>query len=127
MDLLKKLFFVSLASIFNASKHTKCMPLSNQKCKIQPTLINFHANEYNQELHCHPFAVKSDRCVGSCNTLNDLSNRVCAPNKTRDLNIHVLTLILVWGSGGILTTSSWFSLNNSKTVKAVTLEFCSIQ
>ena len=27
----------------------------------------------------------------------------------------------------VLSPSSWFSLNNSKTVKAVTLEFCGIQ
>ena len=63
--------------------------LSNQKCKIQPTLINLHPNEYNQELHYYSFSAKLDRRVGSCNTLNDLSNRVCAPNKTEDLNIDV--------------------------------------
>ena len=37
--------------------------------------------------------VKLDRCVGSCNTLNDLSNNVCAPNKPEDLNIHVFNMI----------------------------------
>ena len=47
---------------------------------IQPTLINLHPNEYNQQFHYYPFAVKLDRCVGSCNTLNDLSNKVCVPN-----------------------------------------------
>ena len=39
---------------------------------IQPALINLHTNEYNQEFHYYPFAVKLDKCVGSCNTLNDL-------------------------------------------------------
>ena len=34
-----------------------------------------------------PFEVKLDRYVGSCNTLNDLSNEVYFPNKTEDLNI----------------------------------------
>ena len=33
--------------------------------------------------------VKLDKCVGRCNTLNDLSNEVCVPNKTDDFNIHV--------------------------------------
>ena len=61
------------------------------KCKIQPALINLHPNEYNQELHYYPFAVKLDRCVGNCNTLNDLSNKVCVSNKTEDLNIHTTT------------------------------------
>ena len=41
---------------------------------IQPTLINLHPTEYSQELNYYPFAVKLDRCVRSCNTLNDLSN-----------------------------------------------------
>ena len=60
---------------------------------IQHTLINLHPNEYNQEFHHYRFAVKLDRCVGSCNTLNDLSNEVCVPNKTEDLNIHVFNMI----------------------------------
>ena len=64
-----------------------------QKCMIQPTLINLHPNEYSQEFHCYPFAVNLDRCVGSCNTLNDLSNKVCIPNKTEDLNLSVFNMI----------------------------------
>ena len=86
------MFIVLLDSTVNASNHTKCMSLRNQKCKIQPTLINLHLNEYNQELHYYPFVVKLDKCAGSCNTLNDLSNRVCVPNKTEDLNIHVFNI-----------------------------------
>ena len=71
-----------LISIVNAFNHTKCILLSNQKCMIQPTIINLHPNEYSQEFH-YLFAVKLDRCVRSCNTLNDLSNKVCVSNKTR--------------------------------------------
>ena len=59
------------------------MLLSNQKCMIQPTLFNLHRNEYSQDLQYYPFAVKLDRCVRSCNTLNNLSNKVFVPNKTR--------------------------------------------
>ena len=37
-------------------------------------------------------------------------------------------LILIWvGGGGVILPLSWFSLNNSRTVKAVTLDVCSIQ
>ena len=67
--------------------------MSNQKYMIQPTLINLYPNEYSQEFHCYPFAVKLDRCVGSCNTLNDLFNKVCIPNKTEDLNLSVFSMI----------------------------------
>ena len=80
---IKKLFTVLLSSIVNASNRTKCVSLNNQKCMIQPTLINLHPNKYSQEFHYYPFSVKLDRCVGSCNTLNDLCNKVCVPIKTR--------------------------------------------
>ena len=72
-----------LTGLVNGSNHTKCAFLNNQKCVIQPALINLHPNEYNQEFHYYPFSVKLDRCVESCNNLNDLANKVCVPNKTR--------------------------------------------
>ena len=60
---------------------------------IEPTLVNLHPNEYSQEFHYHLFAGKLDRFVGSCNTLNNLSNKVCLPNKTKDLNLSVSNMI----------------------------------
>ena len=59
----------------------------------QPTLINLHSNEYSQELRYYLFAINLDRCVGSCNTLDDLSPTVCVPNGTEDLNLHVFDMI----------------------------------
>ena len=55
----------------------------------QLTFINLHPSEYSQEFHYYPL----DRCVGSCGTLNDLSNKVCVPNKTEDLNLSVFNII----------------------------------
>ena len=88
------MFTVLLINIIvNACNHTKCVSLSNQKCEIQTTLTVLDPNEYNQELHYYPFAVKSDKSVGSCNFLNALSNGVCVPNKTEILNINVFNMI----------------------------------
>ena len=69
------------------------MSLSNQKFLIQSTVIYLHPNEYSQEFHYYPFAVRSDRCFGSCNSLNDLSNKACIPNKTEDLNLSMINMI----------------------------------
>ena len=91
--LIKKIFIGLLTSLVNGSNHAKCVLLSNQKCMIQPTLIDLHPNEYSQEFHYYPFTVKLDRCVGNCNTLNHLSNKVCVPNKIEDLNVSVLNMI----------------------------------
>ena len=42
--IIKKMFIVLLTSIVNASSHTKCVSLSNQKCETQSTLTNLHPN-----------------------------------------------------------------------------------
>ena len=81
-ELIKKMFIGWLTSIVIASYHTKCVLLKNQKCMTQPTLINLYPNKYSQDLHYYLFPIKLDKCVGSCNTLKDLSNKVCVPNKT---------------------------------------------
>ena len=59
----------------------------------QPTLINLDPNEYSQQFHYCPSAVKLDKCVGSCNTPIDMSNKVCVPNKTEDLNLSLFNMI----------------------------------
>ena len=65
--LIKKVFIVVLSAIVNASNNTKNVLISNQKCKIQPTFINLHPNEYSQELQYYPFSVKLCKCVlASC-------------------------------------------------------------
>ena len=59
VGLIKKMFIGLFTGLVNESNHTKCVSLSN------------------------PFEVKLDRRVV---TLNNLSNKVCVPSKTKDLN-----------------------------------------
>ena len=47
LGLIKKIFIGLLSNLVNS--------LSNQKCEIQSTLINFHPNEYSQEFHYYTF------------------------------------------------------------------------
>ena len=76
-------FSKSLSSTINAPDHVKWISLNNQQCMAEPTCIDLNPYEYTEELHY--YAVNLDRCMGSCNTLNDLSNNICVPNKTEDL------------------------------------------
>ena len=91
--LIKKIFIGLLTGLVNGSNHTKFASLSNEKWLIHPTLTNLHSNEYSQELHYYPFAIKLDRCVRTRNTLNDLPNKVCILNKTEDLNLSVFNMV----------------------------------
>ena len=37
--------------------------------------------------------VSWDRSTGSCNTLDDLSGKICVPNKTQNVNLNVFNLV----------------------------------
>ena len=47
----KKMFIRYLTGLINRSNHTKYVSLRNQKCMIEPSLINLYPNEYIQELN----------------------------------------------------------------------------
>ena len=100
---IKSIFIGLLTTIVNAFNHTKCVLLSNQKYMTKPALINLYPNECTQGLHCYPLMVNLDRCIGSCNTLNDWSNKVCVLNKTEDLNLSVFNIITGINESKVLT------------------------
>ena len=54
-------------------------------------------------LHLNLNQVKLDKCVGSCNTLNNLSNRICISDNTEDLNIQVFDMITKKNESKIIT------------------------
>ena len=92
--LIKRIFIELLTGLVNISNHAKCVSLNYKKLMIRLTLINLHRNnKYSQEFHYYPFLIKLDRCLGSCNTLNYLPNKLWVPNKTEDLNLSMFNII----------------------------------
>ena len=88
LGLVKRIFVILLTSIVSVSNHARCVLLSNQ-----PTLINLHPREYSQEFCYYPVVVNIDRCVGSCNTFDDLSLEYVFQMKQKFLNLHVFDMI----------------------------------
>ena len=68
---------------------TKCMPLNNEQCKTRPFLINLNP----LEVKYYPFLITLDKCNGNCNTLNNISDKICVPNGTEDKNLNVFNLL----------------------------------
>ena len=91
--LIKKIFVGLLNGLIIGSNNTRWVSLSNQKCMTQLNLINLHPNECSQEFHYFPFSVKLDRCVESFDTINNLANQLCVPNKIEDLILSVFNMI----------------------------------
>ena len=118
---IKKLIIGLLTNIVSASNHTKCVSFSNPKCMTIPTLISFHPNNYNQGLRYYPFVVNLDRRVRSCNTLNDLSNKIYVPNKAEDLNLSVFDKITGINESKTLTNMYHANVNLNLVVENVIL------
>ena len=74
--------FIVLLSL-SRSLVTKCIYLKNQRCIAK--LIDLNPDELNQELRYYPFVYKLDRYIGSCSTLNNLFDKKCRPNKTKEV------------------------------------------
>ena len=92
-EFIQKIIIGLLTSLVNASNHTKCVFVTDQKYTLQPTSINLHPNEYTKGLRYYPFEVNLGR-VSEVNTFTDLSIKVCVLNKTEDLNLNMLNMIV---------------------------------
>ena len=86
------MFFIGLTilSVFTNANSLKCISMSNQACKARPEIINF--NSYNPIFY--PFSIKTSKCSGNCNNIDDPYAKICVPDVAKDLNIKVFNLML---------------------------------
>ena len=69
----------------------------------RPTLINVNADKYNQGLRYCPFIVNIDKRNGSCNTLDDIPDKICVPNKTEDIDLNIFNITTTINKSKALT------------------------
>ena len=83
-----KKVFIGLTTLSN---FTNVIPLrcKNQECKVRPEIINANSNE---PVFYH-FSIKTSKCSGSCNNINDPCAKICAPDVIKDLNVKVFNLM----------------------------------
>ena len=62
--------------------------MKNQECKVRPEIINDNSNEPIFD----PFSIKTSKCSGSCNNINNPYARICVPNVIKDLNVKVFNV-----------------------------------
>ena len=79
------LFLPSLVSTTPSS----CISMINQACKVRPEIINLNSNEPV----FYPFSIKTSKCSGSCNNINDPYAKICVPDIVKDLNVKVFNLM----------------------------------
>ena len=91
---IKKMFSTGLTILssvnpLNATPF-KCVSMTNQKCKGRPQIVNVNSDSDEQVFY--PFSIKTSKCSGSCNNINDPNAKMCVPdvvkNETRHTEWH---------------------------------------
>ena len=88
---VKKVFFIGLTilSSFTSVNSLSCISMNNQACKARPEIINVNSN--NPVFY--PFSIKTSKCSGNCNNINDPYAKICVPDVVKDLNVDVFNLM----------------------------------
>ena len=63
--------------------------MNNQECKVRSEIINFNSDE---PVFC-PFSIKTSKCSGSCNNINDPYAKICVTDIIKNLNVKVFNLM----------------------------------
>ena len=67
----------------------KYFSISNQECKARREIINVNSN--NPVFY--PFSIKTSKCSGNCNNINDPYAKICVPDIIKNLNVKVFNLM----------------------------------
>ena len=63
--------------------------MNNQASKAMLEIIN--VNSSNPVFY--PFNIKTSKCSGNCNNINDPYAKICVPDVVKDLNVKVFNLM----------------------------------
>ena len=85
---IKKIFYIGslfLSSLVSITS-LNCVSMKNQECKVRPEIISVNSNEPV----FYPFSVKTSKCRGSCNNINEPYAKICVPDVIKKLNVNVI-------------------------------------
>ena len=88
---IKKCFFIGLLFLSNLVSATSLsyISINNQLCKARPEIVNVSSNSPI----FYPFSIKTSKCSGNCNNINDPYAKICVPDVVKDLNVKVFNLL----------------------------------
>ena len=79
---VKKAFFIGLKvlSSFTSVNSLSCISMNNEPCKARPEIINVN----NTNPIFYPFSIKTSKCSGNCNNINDPNAKICVLDVVKD-------------------------------------------
>ena len=88
---IKNIFYIGslfLSSLVSTTS-LNCISMKNRECKVRPEIINVNSNEPI----FYPFRIKTSKCSGSCDNINNPYAKICVPDVVKYLNVKVFNLM----------------------------------
>ena len=84
---IKKCFFTGLASLSTLTSINllSCISMNNQECKVRPQIVNVNGDDPV----FFPFSIKTSKCSGSCNNINNPLAKLCVTDVVKNLNVKI--------------------------------------
>ena len=88
---VKKVFLVGLTilSSFTSINLLICISMNKQEYKTRPKVVNVNGDEPVFFL----ISIKTSKCSGSCNNINEPYAKICVPDVVKKLNVKVFNLM----------------------------------
>ena len=79
---IKKCFFAGLPSLSTLTgiNMLSCISMKNQECKVRPEIVNVNGDDPM----FFPYSVKTRKCSGSCNNINNPLAKLCVPDVVKN-------------------------------------------
>ena len=81
---VKRIFFSEMMFFYcnlSSVNPLECLSMNNQECKVRPEVVN----DNSKEPVFFPFSIKTSKCSGSCNNINDLYAKFCVSDVVKNL------------------------------------------
>ena len=90
-EFVKKCFFIGLAllSTLTSVSSLGCVSMNDQECKARPQIVNVNSDEPV----FYPFSIRTSKCSGSCNNINNPYAKMCVPDVVKNLNTKTFNLM----------------------------------
>ena len=91
LGFIKMCFFTRLVflSTLTSINLLSCISMNNQECKVRPQIVNVNSDEPV----FYPFSIKTSKCSGSCNNINDPYAKLCVPDVIENSNVRAFNLV----------------------------------
>ena len=87
---VKKVFFtgITILSSFTSLNSLSCISMNNQECEVRPQIVNVDSDTSV----FFPFGIKTSKCSGRCNNINDPYAEMCVPDVVKNFNVKGINL-----------------------------------